>query len=285
MEHMMDNETGISSKDSSLLGHVRFIQVALSCLMLCLFLCSCSKKVLKSGMPFDMDKIAFENPTEKTGGWKEKGIQLARSREYNLAIEAFNKHVEENPKDSFGFNAMAVCYKNIGDYQSAMKNFDKALEISAKGEDRSKVLGNIGNLYFSTGKLQTALGFYKDAAAEFEDNPFYVILVARTFVSMNDFDRARKALSQAEPHVNKLETYERDEDRGLGYYLLAQSYAALNDEEKLFQSLDKALRLNPFRFSYKIRQDSADETNLLYTLKDDPNFTRLLDRYSKRGGN
>ncbi len=261
------------------------IAFAVTCLIICMMSCSCSKKLTNSGMPFDMDKIAFESVSGTDEDWKEKGVQLARRKEYSQAIEAFSRHIEQAPKDSFGYNALAVCYKNIGDPQSAMRNYEKALDLSSGGEYRAKVLGNIGNMYFSSGKMQAALGFYKDAAAEFEDNPFYVILIARTFVSMNDFDRARKALSQAEPNIGKLENYEREEDRGLGYYLLAQSYAALNDEEKLLENLDKALKVNASRFLYRVQQDSSEETNLLYTLTDDPKFLGLIRKYSVRVSN
>lgn len=261
------------------------ISLAVAFFLVFLLSCSCSQKVVKSGMPFDMDKIAFESVSETDENWREKGVQLARRKEYPEAIEAFSSYIERSPKDSFGYNALAVCYKNIGDPQSAMRNYEKALELSSRGEDRAKVLGNIGNMYFSSGKMQAALGFYKDAAAEFEENPFYVILIARTFVSMNDFDRARKALNQAEPNIGKLEQYERDEDRGLGYYLLAQSYAALNDEGKLMENLDKALKVNASRFLYRVQQDSSDETNLLYTLTDDPKFLGLIRKYSVRVSN
>ena len=261
------------------------ISLALAFFLVCMLLCSCSKKVVKSGMPFDMDKIAFESVSENDENWKEKGVQLARRKEYSEAIEAFSRYIERSPKDSFGYNALAVCYKNTGDPQAAMRNYEKALDLSSRGEDRAKVLGNIGNMYFSSGKMQAALGFYKDAAAEFEENPFYVILIARTFVSMNDFDRARKALSQAEPNIGKLEQYEKDEDRGLGYYLLAQSYAALNDESKLMENLDKALKVNAPRFLYRVQQDSSEETNILYTLTDDPKFLGLIRKYSVRVSN
>ncbi len=250
-----------------------------------LLMSACSKKLNVGGMPFDMDKIAFSDPSQKIEDWKDKGVNLARQKNYSEAIEAFSNYIEQTPKDSFGYNALAVCYKNIGDTQSAMKNFEKALDFSNAGEERAKIFANIGNMYFSAAKPQAALGFYKDAAAQFDDNPLYVIMIARTFVSLNDFDRARKALSQAESKINNLEQYERDEDKGQGYYLLAQSYAALNEEKKLFESLDRALRANPGRFLSKIEKDSLDERSLFFTLKDDDRLNKLVRHYAKRLSN
>ncbi len=281
----MKAEAVLKDRDYNIHNNVRVIHAAFICLAIAFGASGCSKKITFSGMPFDMDKIVFENSREKTEDWKEKGVRLARQKEYFEAIEAFTNYIEQAPKDSFGYNALAVCYKNTGDQQLAMKNFEKALDLTPKGEGRAKILGNIGNMYFSSGKMQAALGFYKDAAAEFEENPLYVILVARTFVSMNDFDRARKALSQAEPNLKMLSRYERDEDRGQGYYLLAQSYAALNDEERMLENLDKALKINPGRYIGRIENDSSDETNLFYTLKDDPKLKKLIRRYAARTTN
>ena len=285
LKKISNNAVGFPTLKSICINGESFAGIALCCLLIMLLSCSCSKKMVNSGMPFDMDKIAFESVSDANENWRESGVQLARRKDYSSAIEAFSRYVEQAPADSFGYNALAVCYKNTGDHQSAMRNYEKALDLSSGGEERAKVLANIGNMYFSGGKLQAALGFYKDAAAEFEDNPFYVILIARTFVSMNDFDRARKALSQAEPNIGKLEKYERDEDRGLGYYLLAQSYAALNEEDKLLENLDKALNVNTPRFLYRVKQDSSEETNILYTLTEDPKFLGLLRRYTVRVSN
>lgn len=281
----MKAETVYKDHNYNTQKNVGVIHAAFICLAIALSASGCSKKLTVSGMPFDMDKIVFENSGEKTEDWKEKGVRLARRKEYSEAIEAFTNYIDQAPGDSFGYNALAVCYKNTGDQQLAMKNFEKALEFTPNGEGRAKILGNIGNMYFSSGKMQAALGFYKDAAAEFGENPLYVILVARTFVSMNDFDRARKALSQAEPNLKMLERYERDEDRGQGYYLLAQSYAALNDEDRVLENLDKALKINPSRYVVRVENDSSNETNLFYTLKDDPKLKKLIRRYAARPSN
>ena len=60
------------------------------------------------------------------------------------------------------------------------------------------MLANIGNLYFSAGKPQVALDNYKEAASEFPKDPLYLILIARTFVMLDDHERARKVLAAAE---------------------------------------------------------------------------------------
>jgi tetratricopeptide (TPR) repeat protein len=236
----------------------------------------CAKKVVRHGIPFDFDKVFVYRAESPPESWKDKGIRLAKDKEFDQAIESFVHHIEEEPQNFFGFNALAVCYKNMGDHSNAMKNFERALEFADSPEDKAKVLANIGNLYFSAQKPQAALGYYKEAASEFEKNPLYLILIARTFVVLNELDRARKVLDSAELIHKDLEKYERDEDRGLGSYLMAYCYAALNEEDKVFQHLENAVKANPDRYIERIRKDVSDEKSLLFTLKDDPRLKRIL---------
>lgn len=246
-----------------------------------LLIVGCGKKAVRTGVPFGLDKI----PTEKKvlpqeDDWMSKGIQLAQEKKYEEALEAFKNLVLQEPENFSGFNALAVCHKNMGNHSEAMKNYDRALELADNSEQRAKILSNIGNLYFSAGKPQAALGFYKEAAATFEDNPLYLILIARTFVVLEEYDRAKKVLAQAEEHERQLDKYERDEDRGLGSYLMAYSYIALNDEEKVVKYLKKALKENPKKYISRIRDDLSDNKSLLFTLKDDPRLVEAIESYS-----
>ncbi|HMK37425.1 MAG TPA: tetratricopeptide repeat protein [Desulfomonilaceae bacterium] len=254
------------------------------CLCLALGVAGCAGRASRHGMPFDLDKVfdnRFVSPQED---WKEKGVRLAKDKQFTQAIDAFTRYVEEDPDNFFGFNAIAVCFKNLGDHGNAMKNYERALEFTGSPEERAKVLANIGNLYSSANKPQVALGYYKEAAGEFEKNPLYLIFIARTFVDLNDVDRARKVLASAELVHKDLEKYERDEDKGLGSYLMAYCYAALNEEDKVFYHLENALKANPERYVSRIEQDLSDMTSLLYTLKEDDRVRKMLNRYRSKVG-
>lgn len=245
----------------------------------------CAKKHVRTGMPFELDKVfgGIPNPVQESA--KDKGIRLAKEGQFKSAIEAFEEHIKQEPQSFFGFNGLAVCYKNIGDYTNAMKNFEQALKFTDSQQDRAKVLANIGNLYFTEGKPQAALGYYKEAAAEFDKNPLYLVFIAQTFVVLNDYDRARKVLTTAEEIHQNLEKYERDEDRGLGSYLMAKCYLALNDENKVFHHLENALRSNAEKYVARIETDTSDEKNLLYTLKDDKRLKSILNKFSSLSKN
>jgi len=265
---------------------VRLVRGILICLCALAATAGCGKKVVRHSMVFDLDKVfsgifsaAPKDPEEQ---FKEKGVRLAREGDFKSAIDAFMRHVEEHPEDYFGFNAMAVCYKNLGDDANAMKNFERALEFADNSEDHAKVLANIGNLYQARNKLQTALDKYKEAAAVFNKNPLYYILIARTFINLGEDERARKVLTQAEQNARALDTYERSEERGLGYYHLAHCFASLGEEDKVYKYLELALKVNPDVYVRRAEKDLNDQKNLLYSLKEDARIKTLLEKSSAK---
>ncbi|MBM3301944.1 MAG: tetratricopeptide repeat protein, partial [Deltaproteobacteria bacterium] len=120
-------------------------------------LVGCGVKAVPKGVPFGLDRIPTQKRVSPTEGWKDKGVRLAEEKQYNEAVEAFRNYVVEAPTDFFGFNALAVCYKNMGDHSQAMQNFERALELADSSEEKAKIMANIGNLYFSAEKPQAAL--------------------------------------------------------------------------------------------------------------------------------
>lgn len=239
----------------------------------------CAKKMTRNGVPFDLDKVFVGKQEPVKESLKEQGMRQAKEGDFGPAIESFSQHVVEEPESFFGFNAIAICYKNMGDRSKALQNFERALEFADDKEEKAKVFANMGNLYFAANSPRVAMEYYREAAKEFEDNPLYLILIARTWLLLNEPERARKVIIAAEDILKNLDKYEQGDDKGQGYYLMAQCYLALNEEEKVFQRLEKALKTNPFRYVKRIESDIADEKSLMYTLKDDERVQKMLRRY------
>lgn len=239
----------------------------------------CAKKITRQKTIFDLENLQFEEPETVSENLKEKGIELAREKNFVEAIESLKKYTEKEPTDSTAYNVLAISYKNSGDFDQAMKYFEKALNLTTKPDEKAKILSNIGNLYYATAKYQAALGFYKEAAAEFDKNPMYMILIARTFVVLGDYDRAKKVLSVIDTKSLTSDDSDRGEDSGLNNYLLAEIHAGLNDEKGVYKNLAAALSLNPARFGPKLRKDMRDEKSLFYTLQGDRQMKNILARY------
>ncbi|MBI5568651.1 MAG: tetratricopeptide repeat protein [Desulfomonile tiedjei] len=240
----------------------------------------CARKVPPRGMPFGLN-LFFEPRSEvPQDRFKEKGIRLAREEDFSSAIEAFTQHVLEEPESFSGFNAIGVCYKNMGDHANAMKNFERSLEFADSPEERAKVLANIGHLYFSVDKHQVAMGYYQDAARESEKNPLYLIFIARTYLYLDEPDRARRVLAATEKMSKDFRKYEPDDDKGLGSYLLADCYSRLNEWDKVIQYLEAAMKANPSKYVPKLVKAWSDQTSLLYTLKGDTRLEKAIRQYS-----
>lgn len=242
----------------------------------------CAKKVPPSlGLPFNLSSMFEGKPAARDKSWKEKGILLVKEGNVPGAIDAFIQHVLEGPEDYSGFNAIAICYRRLGNHAEAAKNFERALELAVSPEDRAKVLANLGDLYLSADKPQTALGFFKEATALAEKNPLYRIFIAKSFLSLGDEDRARKVLASAEELEPELPKWESDDDRGLGSYVMARCYLSLRDETKVLHHLENAIKRNPGKYVPLIRRELTDTTSLLFSLKGNPKLEKAL-RAGKR---
>jgi hypothetical protein len=244
----------------------------------------CVKQTLIPGVPFGLDKLTTTKAVPPEDPLKEKGLRLVKEKKFKEALEVFTQFVTEKPENFFGFNALAVCYKNLGDSANAAKNYERALEFADSPEERAKVLGNIGNLYSAEKRDQVALGYYKEAAAEFERNPLYLILISRSFLRLHEKERARKVLADAEKLREQLDKYERDEDRGLGFYLMADSYLTLDNVDKSSEYLERAVQVNPQRYGRKIARETLDPSHSFHKLKNHPRISKLLSRYAQRPG-
>jgi tetratricopeptide (TPR) repeat protein len=257
------------------------------CIIFCLvFTLSCSKKITRTIIGQEIERVSTRVSIGESGPdeLKEKGVKLAKAKKYEDAIAAFKAYLDKEPENFFGFNALAVCYKNLGDHENAMKNFNRALEIANGPEQRAKVLANIGNLYSAANNHQSALGYYKDAARESEENPYYLILIAQTFLKLGEPDRAKKVLSQVEATSKNSGKYEQDEEKGLSSFLLAKCYASLGEEDKVLKYLEQAFRANPSVNINKVDKEVSDERSVLYSLKDDERLERILRKYGHASG-
>ena len=80
------------------------------------------------------------------GNHMQKGIELAQQKHFDAAAQEFGKAIEQNPNDPRGYANRGTAYRQgaraavaAGDqegastrYQSAMADFSKAVELSAK---------------------------------------------------------------------------------------------------------------------------------------------------------
>ena len=88
--------------------------------------------------------------------WIEKGYAFAVAGQYKEAIEAFNKAIEEDPKDEKAYYNRGAIHGSLGNYNEAISDFEKTIELNPKYE----------KAFYSRGIAYLRLGNKKEAAAD-----------------------------------------------------------------------------------------------------------------------
>ena len=60
---------------------------------------------------------------------KELGTKAFTAKEFDKAIEHFTNAINENPHDHTLFSNRSACYYNKNDFENALKDGDKCIEV------------------------------------------------------------------------------------------------------------------------------------------------------------
>jgi hypothetical protein len=109
-------------------------------------------------------------PSEQVAnGWLARANQLYDQGKWEEAKNAFLKYLEETPDDPGAIADLGVCYKELGDYSRALRNFDRALVLDP-GHWQS-LYNKIIVLGFHTGKKDEAKKLMRDLRRLQPTNP------------------------------------------------------------------------------------------------------------------
>jgi tetratricopeptide (TPR) repeat protein len=62
--------------------------------------------------------------------WYEKSVM--NWSDYNSAVQNFNKAIELNPRNNDNYNDRGTIFNDLGDYDSAIRDFNKAIELNPR---------------------------------------------------------------------------------------------------------------------------------------------------------
>lgn len=130
---------------------------------------------------------------------------------YKQAIEIIKDNLSKRSNlglnTTKAYNALAMVYFDIGDYDNSSKYFDIALEDSRKLNwlfEQGIILGNIANLFFAEGLInkskelsEMSITCFDSAEAEVKKVK-NLLLYCRILIELNDFSKAREILTEAE---------------------------------------------------------------------------------------
>jgi len=104
---------------------------------------------------------AIENNSQGSDAWYYKGAVLAFQGNFKEAIKAFDKATEIDPQFASAWYSKGLCLMNLGnyeDFEEAIKAFDKAIEIVPQNEDA----------WINKGLCLVYLGNYEEAIKAFD---------------------------------------------------------------------------------------------------------------------
>jgi len=58
-----------------------------------------------------------------------QGISCHNLGQYQQAIEEYDKAIKFKPNDAIGYGHRGNCYNNLGQYQRAIEDYDKRIEL------------------------------------------------------------------------------------------------------------------------------------------------------------
>ena len=105
----------------------------------------------------DIWNIWYEVDDPKVIEYFEKGIQAMNLRNYPLAIRFFNNLIEEDPNFAEAWNKRATVYFMMGDFDKSMLDIVKTLELEPR---HFGALDGMSLIFIHQGQYQEALKVY-----------------------------------------------------------------------------------------------------------------------------
>jgi len=115
---------------------------------------SFNDSALESHSVTDSEGVSRENKPMLAKDYNQQGVTYSEQGQYDLAILEFNRALEIDPGSTEAYNNRGITYSKKDQFDSAISDFSKALEIDPKD---TKVLYNRGLTYAIEGQYDLAL--------------------------------------------------------------------------------------------------------------------------------
>lgn len=129
------------------------------------------------------------------GASKNEGAQnsyivakdLMRDKKYKLAIEGLQLSLNQDPKFVLALDDIAVCYRQLDDYDNAIKYYKKSLEVYPEGE---YALMNIGVAYTLKSDYKSAIEYYEKLIKYQPENAEGYFGAGKNYFALNNDEKA-----------------------------------------------------------------------------------------------
>jgi tetratricopeptide (TPR) repeat protein len=117
---------------------------------------------------------ACASANETSVNWFMKGYTLYYEEKFSDSLDAYNKALELNPKDSEAWNNKGIDQGLLGKYDDALSSFETAVALN---DSYAEAWFNMGVIYDIKGDYPTAVQAYKRATEV--DPSYHKAFVAR----------------------------------------------------------------------------------------------------------
>lgn len=185
------------------------------------------------------DQVMIED--ESTLGLLEKTNQLFTEKKYDEAIALLKQFLEINPNVYQAFINIGDCYREKGELEQALEEYNKVLEQAKKDESMgkemtAKALARIGECYMRKEDFEIAQDYFKLSIESYPENEILAYNVGEIYFSNQKIDEAI--------HYFELSTQIKS-DWGPPYLKLGYAYLNKGDYMKAKLNLNKFLELDP----------------------------------------
>jgi len=105
-----------------------------------------------------------ENPPRNSIGWNELGNSYTSSEKFDIAIEAYKKAIEMNPKYGQPYSNLGFIYYRLGKYDVAVLLYKKSLDLLDTPEDKAVSWNRLGDAYRRLGDYGNASAAYQKSS-------------------------------------------------------------------------------------------------------------------------
>jgi tetratricopeptide (TPR) repeat protein len=190
-----------------------------------------------------------------------QGNSYYYDKEYDKAIEAYQKALESNPKNDATYTNMGVVYTNQEKYDKAIEAFQKALEVNPK---KDGAYTNMGIVYGQQEAYDKAIEAYQKALKinPKQDAAYYNMGIA---------------YGKQEAYDKEIEAYQKalkiNPKQDAAYINMGIAYSNQEKYDKAIEAFQKALKINP-------KQDAA-YINMGVAYSKQEKYDKEIEAYQK----
>jgi tetratricopeptide (TPR) repeat protein len=169
----------------------------------------------------------------------QKGVAQKKANDLSGSKASLEECLKLKSDFEPGYNALGGVYFSMGDYNQAIKNFEKVLTLSNNPSVQKKIKKNLslayaklGNDEISNGNSQKAVE-YLNKAVENDNYDAAYLSLAKLYSELNDWDKCISASENALKYKSKITS------GGPNYYM-GLAYKGKGDTQKAKDMFEKA---------------------------------------------